>query len=866
MRSLKPIARRATWIAAALLVFLPCLMAFDFGGILRWSHLLASYGALLAGTLALIAIYPLTKDPAGRFSRRNIALFGVALLWLVCVWVQSRRVSPETASWLAPTSHAAFTQWLDPITTETPSSVPLSVHPEATAFYAATLGPLILIFWAASVCFDVPQRAEFMLATVSIGVGLQAIYGIWCFFIPDHLFRPMLEATSGFGSFVNRNNAALFLNLGLGASIGGVIWRLKQPVFSNFEEQEFEWDSLIDVLHDKWAMACGVSACFCFGAILLCGSGVGIIGLIFGTLALVNWFRSRITIVAIAVILGVFSIGIATVCLSSSMREYAFANLALSAESNATGPADARVYHWQDGWQAARESLPLGSGFGSYSDAYLPFQAHSPAAWFKHADNFWLELVVEQGYFGVLLFVAMLCVLGLETYRLSRSDDPVDAGLNSAMRFMIGAVVTTQFFDFGMLLPANCILFAVVAGGTVGRGQVVAYLAQMKPTEIPVPPSKVAVGLVSGAGVAAILLTMISLPTLRAAAWEESLLKSGDYLLATDALNRDALDAHVARLDDLLTSHPTAAVYNQSATFRHRVARLVDVDSQQLESQTEIATAYRETNLERKRLSPVDETDPAALRQYAEARQHATESLRRRPFSIDARARWIYLDFVEPNENRSSATMRQLAELQRREPKQLVRIGKLAEDSGHLRLARDCFYSAATVSPVFASEAVLFVGRNPTTSLIEAIPRHPTCIKRVSRYLIREDNEQFSLRDQATKYLRFAIETLDPQSEPTRVQRSRTETLIGDIHFHLEDWREGLDHYRLAAEASPADHVVRLTYVQRLLDTGYYDIALIEARKGRAQFPGNQRFQTLINRMAALRVGDPDDDDSSDAP
>ncbi|MEL6108318.1 MAG: O-antigen ligase family protein, partial [Planctomycetota bacterium] len=676
---------------------------------------------------------------------------------------------------------------------------------------------------------------------------------------------PFQETTSGFGSFVNRNNAAVFLNLGLGASIGGIIWRLKQPTFSNFEEQEFEWDSLFDVLHDKLAMACGISACFCFAAILLCGSGVGLIGLIFGTLSLINWFRSRISIVAIVILFSVFSIGIAAVCLSPSMREYVFANLALSAESN-TGPADARVYHWQDGWQAARESLPLGSGFGSYSDAYLPFQTHSPAAWFKHADNLWLELAVEQGYLGLLLVVAMLAVLGIETYRLSRSDDPVDAGLNSAMRFMIGVVVTTQFFDFGMLLPANCLLFAVVAGATVGRGQIVAYLSQMKPTEIPGPPSKVAIGLVSGAGVLAILMSLIALPKLRSAAWEESVLKSGTYLLATDARNRDALNAHVERLDELRNTNPTAAVFNQSATFRHRVARLVDVDSQQLETQEQIAAAYRETNLERKRLMPVDATDPLALRHYREAREHATESLRRRPFSIDARARWIYLDFVDAAPNRSSAAMRQLAELQRREPKQLARIGKLAEDSGHLRLARDCFSSAAAVSPVFASEAVLFVARNPTVSLIEAIPRHPTCIKRVARYLIREDNAEFSLRDQTSKYLRFAIETLDPESEPTRVQRARSETLIADIFFHLEDWKAGLNHYRLAAEASPADQAVRLTYVQRLLDTGYYDIALLEARKGRAQFPGSQRFQTLINRMAAMRVSESDDSDRPDAP
>ena len=864
MRSLLPVARRAVWFASAILAALPCLLAFDFGGVLRWSHLAAAYSVVLAGVVLVAAFFPLVAEPGGRMARRNVVLLSVALLWAALIWFQSLRVSSGLSETLSPIAHAAFTDWLAPIGGVAKDSVPLSVRPHATSFWAAAVLPLILVFWCATSCFDVSKRGGFLLAALSIGVGLQAAYGFWGYFVPEHLNRPIQETSYGFGSFVNRNNAALFLNLGLAVSIGAIAWRLKQPKFSTHEEQWFEWDDFFDVLHDKWALLSSVAALFCLSALIVCGSGVGIIGLIFGALASVNWFRSRIATIAICLIFGVFLIGIAAIGLSDDMRRYAFSSLSLSVtQAEASGASDARYYHWQDAWTTAQEGLPLGAGFGGYADAYLPFQSQSPPAWFKHADNLWLELIVEQGLFGIALILMMFVILCRETSRLAASDDPVDIGLTWAMRFMIGAVLSTQFFDFGLLLPANCVLFVLVAGAVVGRSQVIAYLSQMNPTELPGPPTKASVMALAGCGILTLILSIASLPRLRDAAQEEWLVRTGVFTLATDGVEQESLRAHLSRLDEAIAHSPTPALYEQSAQFRHRLARLVDVESQQLETVDELIEAYRQTSHERKRVLGADSTSADAMELYAEAQDHAREALLDRPLEVQARTRLVYLDFIGDKSRMTEALINQLAILQGRDVKQLVKIGKLAEDSSHLELARDCYFSAAELVPAYAAQAVHFVERNPSYSLVSSVPKSPACIKRVAKYLMRLDEDESKLGVQTDVYLRFAIETLDCEAEPTRSEKAGCETLIADMCFFLEDWQAGLGYYRRASETMPADQLIRLTFAQRLFDVGEYDLALLEARKGRAQFPGSDRFQRLIDRMAFVRIDEATEDDET---
>jgi hypothetical protein len=53
--------------------------------------------------------------------------------------------------------------------------------------------------------------------------------------------------------------------------------------------------------------------------------------------------------------------------------------------------ADGRLKNWADGWQAATDLLPAGSGLGTYRYVYRLYQQQPYGVWFYHAENQYLQ-------------------------------------------------------------------------------------------------------------------------------------------------------------------------------------------------------------------------------------------------------------------------------------------------------------------------------------------------------------------------------------------------------------------------------------------------------------------------------------------
>ena len=116
--------------------------------------------------------------------------------------------------------------------------------------------------------------------------------------------------------------------------------------------------------------------------------------------------RMKATAIGLAVI-GLI-LAIAIVLIPSSESSGSYARLREGFQEPGWISSDGRMLHWPDGLIASTAYLPLGSGLASYSYAYLPFQSDNPSEWFHHADNLWLEMLVEQGIVGMGLILTDL--------------------------------------------------------------------------------------------------------------------------------------------------------------------------------------------------------------------------------------------------------------------------------------------------------------------------------------------------------------------------------------------------------------------------------------------------------------------------
>ncbi len=114
-------------------------------------------------------------------------------------------------------------------------------------------------------------------------------------------------AVSSFGCFVNRNNAALMMNLGLSASLGLLAWRLAALTGLEVDDDNFEFNDILSLTNDRDSLIGLFSATLCLCGLLTCGSRGGLVALVVGGLLAFGWVRQKrgsttVPVVAAAVI------------------------------------------------------------------------------------------------------------------------------------------------------------------------------------------------------------------------------------------------------------------------------------------------------------------------------------------------------------------------------------------------------------------------------------------------------------------------------------------------------------------------------------------------------------------------------------
>jgi hypothetical protein len=130
----------------------------------------------------------------------------------------------------------------------------------------------------------------------------------------------------------------------------------------------------------------------------------------------------------------------------------------------ATVAEDDRALFWANTWVAIRQSLPLGSGFGSFGAYYMtvePIDQIRPA-WVNHAHNDYLEWMLEGGVPAIMVALALLLALLLA----ARAAWVCGRGRGTILATLLGLAILAAFsiVEYPLRMTGIAVLAGVLAG------------------------------------------------------------------------------------------------------------------------------------------------------------------------------------------------------------------------------------------------------------------------------------------------------------------------------------------------------------------------------------------------------------------
>ncbi len=260
-----------------------------------------------------------------------------------------------------------------------------------------------------------------------------------------------------FGPIVNRNNAAGCLNMAIGGCVVGLAWAL--------------WDRTLDrrLRHALLVSSIGAAAVMVAG-ILRSGSRGGLLSLVLASIIVaisVSLRRSRRPLLGLVAVCLPLAAGLAlAIWLSTDPRVWErYGTL----QKLSTYRNDGRVVNWGAAYRAWREFPLTGTGYGTYRYAYQPFEQRDAGQWLVHAENVFVETLLEGGMPGLMLLVTGLGYLASVFLRsLGRSTDSRQSAVAAGGLYVLASQTAHNCMDLGAYVPANLLWGSLTLGLAYG--------------------------------------------------------------------------------------------------------------------------------------------------------------------------------------------------------------------------------------------------------------------------------------------------------------------------------------------------------------------------------------------------------------
>ena len=465
MQSESPSAARFGNAAVFILLTTVCLIPWVHGGNIPLARLILQAGGFTAALLSSVSCMLRNERPA----------FPPIIFPLgVVVAIGVLQLLPLHAPMASQMNHAVLAEirheFIDVKQTELTAG---TASPADTRTTLAQLTSLMLLAITAFEQIRTRQTVAASLAVFTANASILSLLGIvqsfqnTLFLIQDQWWTGL---GTPFATFINSNNAAGWLTLGLASSIGLLVLQLdtsfaarghfhdRTPgVFSGAVryvatlnlQQILVWFSIA-------LITCAVIATRSRGGILATAVS-------FVVTILARSQKRRLTAILIVVMVG----GTLTYSLMVFLSLDQTAALELSTLKDPAGELLVRIQHWRDSLNVVADFPVFGGGLGAYRYTTLPYQTRDAGVWFQHADNQYIEILVDAGIAGgIALLMIGLPTLVLAFCTTRRSIAGRTRGFVSSvgvvLLFATVSQMVTALVDFGAGMPAASSLFVVL--------------------------------------------------------------------------------------------------------------------------------------------------------------------------------------------------------------------------------------------------------------------------------------------------------------------------------------------------------------------------------------------------------------------
>lgn len=466
-----------------------CCIPWYFGGTVPAARLILLVGAVSSSLLRLTAVIAAKKDaqslPTGVLFPAGLAMIGI---------VQLMPVHDSPPSEMA---HAVYSELRESVVASSVtsgSSVTAStagtVSPARTRLSVAQWLSVSLLVWTG---FDVFRTSRAIRAGLTVLAGNSFLF---VFFSFVQLFRNrgmiywqdwvVVEEASPSGAFLNPNGAAgwLCIHLSIAVALTTLSWvsdrgrlpegirRARSLPGSRGESAGQQLLAMLARLNTYQILSV-VAVAMLFAGAAATRSRAGILAAVsvFLVSALVSLVRRRflVMLVLILVISGI------AVSLLTAFEEDQVVVSELSTLSAPIQQISGRLRHWSEVLVSVRDFPLLGSGMGCYRFTTLPYLRWGVSRWFQQADNQFVEMAVESGVIGFLLYCGfgiLLLYSGLKMIRASESGGRGQNHSLAAWGVMCVAIAFAQAisatFDYSPGGPAALAAVAVISGMAMG--------------------------------------------------------------------------------------------------------------------------------------------------------------------------------------------------------------------------------------------------------------------------------------------------------------------------------------------------------------------------------------------------------------
>ena len=443
-------------------------------------------GSTLA-TLVLLAIIVLAPLPyAGVLPRDRAALQIAAFIGLAISMVVKRRLGPliairaplmallalgllgviQALPWpsilaklLSPSVHRLWLEAAEIKGLAPPSWTPLSLAPEVTRLTALHFFAIAACLMAA--CLQASERPARRLLTLGLMVGVlfQILYGadkwltrnpmIWGLEMPG-------DASRLRGTFINADHFAFYLGIAVCCASAWLWWGLRRAMDSKLEAEQRLIQFVIPL----------ATFSFSFAALAFSGSRAGLVAVV-GGLAIQGGVLAlryrRWQLVGVGV--GLLALGLGAVRMLG--WDQGVGRLAETSAYEITW--NARFQVWWQSLELISWSPVVGTGLGSFRQAFPLVQPqHLPGSW-RHAHSDVLELVITAGVPALLLLgwavTAIAARLWVVLRKGRRSEDRM---LALAAFGACGTAILHSLVEFSLTMPANAFTLAMLVGLACG--------------------------------------------------------------------------------------------------------------------------------------------------------------------------------------------------------------------------------------------------------------------------------------------------------------------------------------------------------------------------------------------------------------